>query len=48
MFVLLIARTFVQYVHTLILLILVRVADAPPKGVSIVSTDTSCKSLFLL
>lgn len=27
------ARTFVRFVHTLILFILVRVADAPPKGV---------------
>jgi len=41
------ARTFVLYVHTMILLLLVRVADAPPKGVLVVSTDIPRKSLFL-
>ena len=56
MFVLSAACTFVRPLRTpsstlrrvaRILLLLVRVADAPPKGVLVVSTDTSRKSLIL-
>jgi hypothetical protein len=36
-----------MHMYTLILLILVLVANAPPKGVLAVSTDASRKSLIL-
>jgi hypothetical protein len=45
---LLIARTFVRLRTHFDSLPFVRVADAPPKGVSVVSTDVPRKSLILL
>ena len=41
------ARTLVR-LRTLILTVPVRVADAPPKGVSVVSTDVPRTTLILL